>query len=299
MYSQIAANKRKTWLLLFVFILLAFITAYSAGLYYGDFTITIGITIGAFIYALFGYFSSAKVALSLSGAKAISKQDNPRVYRMVENLTIAAGMPMPKVYIVNDPAPNAFATGRNPENSHIAFTTGILDILDDGELQGVAAHELSHVQNYDIRVMSTVMVLVVVIGLISDIFLRMMWFGGGRNRDDNGGNAFALLGIVAMILAPIVASLIKLAVSRRREYLADASGALMTRYPDGLASALAKISSSSRPMKRANTSTAHLFLDNPMESAKKGESLSFAGLFSTHPPMKERIKRLNEMGSQL
>jgi len=299
MYSQIAANKRKTWLLIFVFILVAFATAYFAGLYYGDFTITIGITIGAFIYAVFGYFSSAKVALSLSGAKPISKTDNPRVYRMVENLVISVGMPMPKIYIIDDPAPNAFATGRNPENSHIAFTTGILEILDDKELQGVAAHELSHVQNYDIRVMSTVMVLVVVIGLISDIFLRMMWFGGGRNRDDNGGNAFALLGIVAMILAPVVAGLIKMAVSRRREYLADASGALMTRYPDGLASALAKISVNSRPMKRANTSTAHLFLDNPKESSKKGESLSFSGLFSTHPPIAERIKRLGEMGSQL
>ena len=276
-------------------------TAYFAGLYYGDFTITIAVTIGALLYALIGYFSSAKVALSLSGAKPISKKDNPRVYRMVENLSITAGMPMPKVYIVPDPAPNAFATGRDPEHSHIAFTAGILELLDDQELEGVAAHELSHVQNYDIRVMSTVMVLVVVIGLISDIFLRMMWFGGGRrnNNDNGGGGIMALLGIVALILAPIVAALIKMAISRKREYLADASGVLMTRYPDGLASALAKIGAHSKPMKRANSSTAHLFLDNPLEGKDKAHSRSFSGLFSTHPPMKDRIQRLQKMGTEL
>ena len=297
MYSQIAANKRRTWFLLFVFVLLAVATAYFAGLYWGDFTITIGVTVGAFIYAIIGYFSSAKVALSLSGAQPIEKRDNPRVYRTVENLAIAAGMPMPKVYIINDPAPNAFATGRDPDHSHVAFTTGILDILDDSELEGVAAHELSHIQNYDIRVMSTVMVLVVVIGLISDIFIRMMWFGG-RDRD-NGGNALAIVGIIALILAPIIAGLIKMAVSRRREYLADASGALMTRYPQGLASALAKLAHDKRPMQSARSSTAHLFIENPMEGAQDDESLSFAGMFSTHPPMKDRIEKLNKMSTEL
>jgi len=298
MYSQIAANKRKTWLLIFVFVLIAVLIAYIAGLYFSDWTITIGVIIGSIIYAIVGYFSSAGVALALSGAKPITKQDNPRVYRIVENLSIAAGMPMPKVYIIDDPAPNAFATGRNPQNSHVAFTSGILDLLSDTELEGVAAHELSHVQNYDIRVMSTVMVLVVVIGLLSDIFLRMMWFGG-RDRENNSGGIVAILGIIALILAPLVASLVKLAISRKREFLADASGALLTRYPDGLASALDKIGRYSKPMQHTHSSTAHLFLDNPMDSAKEEESLSFAGLFSTHPPIKERIARLRQMENEL
>ena len=298
MYSQIAANKRKTWFLLFIFILIAIGLAYFVGFYYQNFTITIGVIIGSLIYAIIGYFSSAKIALSLSGAKPIEKKDNPLVYRTVENLSIAAGMPMPKVYIIDDKAPNAFATGRDPNNSHIAFTTGILDLLDDSELEGVAAHELSHVQNYDIRVMSTVMVLVVVIGLISDIFLRVTLFGG-RDRDNNGGGILAILGIVALVITPIIATIIKLAISRKREYLADASGALMTRYPDGLANALDKIGRYSKPMDKAHSSTAHLFLDNPMESAKNEESLSFAGLFSTHPPMKDRIARLKNMGTEL
>lgn len=296
MYSQIAANKRKTWLLLIVFIFIAAGVAYLAGLYFQDFAITIGVVIGSLIYAVIGYFSSAGVALALSGAKQITKKDNPRVYRIVENLSIAAGMQMPKVYIVEDPAPNAFATGRDPEHSHVAFTTGILDLLTDSELEGVAAHELSHVQNYDIRVMSTVMVLVVVIGLLSDIFLRMMWFGG-RDRE-NGGGIVTVLSIIALILAPLVATLIKMAISRKREFLADASGVLMTRYPDGLASALDKIGRYSRPMQKAHSSTAHLFLDNPMDSAKDEESLSFASLFSTHPPIKDRIARLKQMEHQ-
>jgi len=296
-YSQIAANKRKTWILIIVFLLIAAGVAYLAGMYFGDFTITIGVVIGSLIYALIGYFSSAGVALALSGAKPITKKDNPRVYRIVENLSIAAGMDMPKVYVIEDPAPNAFATGRNPQNSHVAFTTGILDLLDDSELEGVAAHELSHVQNYDIRVMSTVMVLVVVIGLISDIFLRMMWFGG-RDRE-SGNGIMAILGIVALVLAPLIATVIKLAISRKREFLADASGALMTRYPDGLANALEKIARYSRPMQKAHSSTAHLFLDNPMDSAKDEESLSFAGLFSSHPPIKERVAKLKQMGHEL
>lgn len=295
MYNQIAANKRKTWLLLFVFIVFGVGVAYIAGLYFQDWTITIGVTVGAFIYAIIGYFSSAKVALSLSGAKPITQKDNPELYRIVENLAITAGLPMPMVYIIDDPAPNAFATGRDPAHSHVAFTSGLLAILENEELEGVAAHELSHVQNYDIRVMSTVMVLVVVIGLLSDIFLRMMWFGGRRDNE-GGGGIMAILGIVALVLAPIVAALIQLAISRRREYLADASGSLLTRYPEGLASALAKIGKYSKPMQHAHSSTSHLFFDNPMEGANEGESLSFSRLFSTHPPIEDRIKKLQEIG---
>jgi heat shock protein HtpX len=291
-YSEIAANKRKTVFLLAGFLVLIATLAYFAGVYYGDFTITIGALIGSFFYALFSYFGSARAALAFNGAKEIQKQDNPRLWRTVENLAITEGMPMPKVYIMEDAALNAFATGRDPKHSSVAITTGLLSALDDNELQGVMAHELAHIKNYDIRVSIVVFGLVSVISIFADIFLRMSLFGDRRNNRE-GGNVLLILGILAMILAPIVAALIQSAISRKREYLADASGALTTRYPEGLASALEKIKIGGSATKRQNTSTAHLFFANPL----RGKSMM--SLFSTHPPVDERIAKLRGMGSKL
>jgi heat shock protein HtpX len=248
--------------------------------------LTIGFFIGSIIYALITYYGGAKLATAVNGAKEIEKRDNPRLYRIVENLAITEGMPMPKVYIMEDPALNAFATGRDPKHAIVCATTGILDALDDNELEGVMAHELGHVKNYDIRVSMFAFGLVSVVALIADLILHFTFFSDNDNRHP----AIYLLGIVAALVAPIAASFIQLAISRRREYLADATGALTTRYPEGLASALEKISQQGSATRRANSSTAHLFFANPL----KGGSL--AGLFSTHPPIEERIKRLRNMG---
>jgi heat shock protein HtpX len=293
MYSQITANKRKTWLLILVVVSLivglSAVYGYIQGLDIGA-TIIVG-TLIASIHALFSYFFADKVALSVTGAKPISKQQAPELWNLVENLCIANGQPVPKIYIIEDDSPNAFATGRNPDQASIAFTTGILKLLNKQELEGVAAHELSHVKNYDIRVMTVVVVLVGAIMLLADVMLRTMHFGG--NRKNERGNSLALLaiiGIVLAILSPLFAQLIKLAVSRSREYLADASGALLTRYPEGLAQALEKISAASKPMQKTSHATAHLFIANPF--GKQG----FSQLLSTHPPAAERIRRLRTMG---
>jgi heat shock protein HtpX len=291
MYSAIAANKRKTILIMAVFLIIIGALGWVMSYLYGDITIFYLSLIFSGVYALFQYFLAAKLALAMNGAREITKRDNPRFYRIVENLTIATGMPMPKVYIIDDPAPNAFATGRDPQHAVVAATTGLLDIMNDTELEGVMAHELGHVQNYDIRVMMIVFGLVSAIGLISDILLRMMWFGGD-NRD-NRSPIFLVLGIVAALLAPLVALLVQMAVSRRREYLADSTGALTTRYPEGLASALEKIRDHGSSLRRQNSSTAHLFIANPL----KGQAI--AKLFSTHPPVEDRIARLRAMGNQL
>jgi heat shock protein HtpX len=228
------------------------------------------------------------MALAVNRAQEIQKRDNPRLWRTVENLAITDGLPMPRVFIMNDPAPNAFATGRDPKSAVVCVTSGLLDIMNDQELQGVLAHEMGHIKNYDIRVSMVAFALTAVISLLADIMLRMVWFSDD-NRNNNG--IFMLLGIVAAILAPIVALMIQMAISRQREYLADATGALTTRYPEGLASALAKIGKHGSAVKHQNTATAHLFFANPL----KGGSL--AGLFSTHPPIEDRIKRLQSMGT--
>lgn len=288
-YSEITANKRKTVLIMMSFFGLVGLVSWIFANYVGNQSILPFVILGAGLYAIFTYFAGAKMALALNGAKQIVKKDNPRLWRIVENLAITDGLPMPKVYIIEDPAPNAFATGRDPEHSAVAVTSGLLDIMEDDELQGVMAHELGHVKNYDIRVTMIVFALVVVIGIMSDIMLRIRWFGGGDD-DSNSSPLFVLFGIVAALLAPFVASLIQLAISRKREYLADATGALTTRYPEGLAKALEKIKQSGSSLKRQNPSSAHLFFANPL---KKG---SFSGLFSTHPPIDERIARLKEMG---
>lgn len=293
MYSEITANKRKTWLIMAIFAVIIGLLGWIAGNAYNSPSILYLALIFGGVYALIQYFAAAKLALAMNGAHEISKRDNPRLYRVVENLSIATGMPMPKVYVMDDAAPNAFATGRDPQHAVVAATTGLIDIMDDTELEAVIAHEMGHVKNYDIRVMMIVFGLVSAIGIIADIMLRMMWF---RDDDDGPSNPlFMILAIVAALLAPFVALLVQLAVSRRREYLADSTGAMTTRYPEGLARALEKIRDHGSSMKRQNTATAHLFFANPLK-AKKG---SFSALFSTHPPIEDRIARLRQMGNHL
>jgi len=250
-----------------------------------------GILYFAVIFSLamnfFSYWQSDKIALATNGAKQIIKEQNPELWNVVENLSITAGLPMPKLYVINDLAPNAFATGRDKEHAAVAVTTGLLSVLDRTELEGVIAHELSHIGNLDILLQTIVVVLVGFIALLSDIFLRSIFWRG--DRDNKAGVWLILIGVVLAILSPIVATLIQLAISRKREFLADASGALLTRYPEGLASALEKISMNDRPLKRANNATAHLFIANPF--GKKG-SLGLRRLFMTHPPIAERVKAL-------
>jgi len=253
----------------------------------GDTSIAYWVIGVAAIYALIQYFAASKLALAVNGAKEIQKRDNPRLYRIVENLTISTGMPMPKVYLIEDPAPNAFATGRDPRHAVVAATTGILEVMNDRELEAVMAHEISHVRNYDIRVSMIAFGLVSAIALLSDIALRMMFFSGDRR--DSGSNPIVLIiGIVLIILAPIIAMMVQMAVSRQREYLADASGVMATRDSEGLASALEKLQHFGRPMQRQNSASAHLFFANPLKAS------GFTKLFSTHPPLEERIARLRK-----
>ncbi|HSW81741.1 MAG TPA: M48 family metalloprotease, partial [Candidatus Saccharimonas sp.] len=263
MYSAIAANKRNTIVIMAIFVVIIGALGWILSNMYGDTTFLYLALVVAGVYALIQYFLAAKLALAVNGAHEVQKNDNPRLYRAVENLTIATGMPMPKVYIMDDPAPNAFATGRDPSHAVVAVTSGLLTIMDDTELQAVLAHELGHVQNYDIRVMMIVFGLVSAIGFIADMMLRMMWWGGNDREERNP--TFVVLGLVAAILAPFVALLVQLAVSRQREYLADSTSAMTTRYPQGLISALQKIEHTGSTMRHQNTSTAHLFFANPLK----------------------------------
>lgn len=287
MYSNIAANKRKTFYIFFFFIVLIGALGWLVSEFLGHPIITPFVLGFALIYALITYYSGSKMALAVNGAQEIQKRDNPRYYRIVENLAIANGMPMPKVYIMNDPAPNAFATGRDPKHAAVCATTGILEIMSDDELEGVMAHELGHIKNYDIRVTMYAFALVSVVSILADTILHMTIFS---DRDERSPYEY-IFAIAAIVIAPIAASMIQLAISRRREYLADATGALTTRYPEGLASALEKISQYGSGLQKPNASTAHLFFANPL---KRG---SVAGLFSTHPPIEERVRILREMGS--
>ncbi len=301
MYNQIDSNRRKTSLLIVIFVVFIIFIGWAIGRIYPEYGYSplFFAAIVSGIMTLVSYFSGDKIALSVAGAKGpIANNDNPYVYRMVENLAITAGVAMPKIYIIPDRAMNAFATGRDPEHSSIALTQGIIEGLQNEELEGVIAHELSHVKNYDIRLMMIVVVLVGAIAILSDFFLRFRWGWGGRRRasENNGGGPIGailvIVGIVLIILSPIIAELIKLAISRKREFLADASGSLLTRYPEGLARALEKISADSRPLARANTATAHLYIANPF-GAKAASG--FKNLFSTHPAVTERIKELRKM----
>ena len=291
MYSAIARNKRNTIFIMMIFIIVIWGLGYLMSVYYGSTGIMWGVLVGATIYAVIQYFIAAKMALAMNGAKEIQKSDNPRLYRIVENLAITNGMPMPKVYIVEDSAPNAFATGRDPDHAHVAATTGILEIMDDRELNAVMAHEMGHVKNYDIRVMMIVFGLVSIIGILADMLVRVIWFSGGDARE-RGGPWIIVLGIAAAIITPLVSMIIQAAVSRQREYLADATGALTTRDPEALASALEKLGSVGTATRRQNTSTAHLFFANPLKGG-------IAKLFSTHPPLEERASRLRNMLSSM
>ncbi|MEK7632848.1 MAG: M48 family metallopeptidase [Patescibacteria group bacterium] len=296
MYSDISSNKRRTWVLIAIMSVIVIGLSWFIGMLYGldiESSIILG-TMIATIYSLISYYGSASIALSVSGAKPIVKAQAPDLYNVVENLCIANGQKTPEIYIIDDASPNAFATGRDPEHASIAFTTGILALLTREELEGVAAHELSHVKNYDIRVMTIVVVLVGLISLIADILIHVR-IGKNDNKGGNIGLILMIVGIVLAILSPLFAQLIQLAISRSREYLADASGALLTRYPEGLASALTKIEAHGVPMKNANHATAHLFLSNPFGAKKESRSW-FANMFSTHPPMHDRITRLRNMG---
>lgn len=299
-WDQVSGNVFKTWLIMFFFSIFTVGVIYviAMGFGYGSvggLSLTGFALIMAGVMNFFSYYYSDKIVLAISGAKLVKHDENKELYHMVENLCIAAGLPVPKIYTINDTATNAFATGRDPRHAAIAFTTGILQKLNKTELEGVTAHELSHVGNRDTLLMSVVSILVGTIALLSDFFMRSMWFGG-RDRD-NKNTLFIVIALVAAILAPIIAMLIQLAVSRRRELLADASAVLLTRYPEGLASALQKISGDKEALEVANRGTAHLYIINPL----KGNEAAgwFAGLFNTHPPIAARIKALREMEGKI
>ena len=302
-YAAISKNKRESWVLIFFYLLIISALGYVFAEVYAEPGILYFAVFFSLFTALISYYFSDSITLSVSRAYEVNRTTAPEYYRIVENLTIAAGLPMPRVYIMNDPSPNAFATGRDPKHAVVCATTGILQKLDKTELEGVIAHELSHVGNYDIRLMTLVVVLVGTVTMLADSFLRFGIFGFGSrrrsNNNDGGGQIMAILAIVGLVLAvlsPIIATLIKLAVSRQREYLADASGALLTRYPEGLASALEKISDDREPVHYANNATAHLYFTNPFK-ADSGKATGgwFAHLFDTHPPIQERIDRLRKM----
>ena len=294
LYTQVAANRTKTWLFLLVYIGLILVLGYVISLYYGSYSILEIAGVIAIVQGLVSFWFSDSIALIAARAIPLDKQAYPQVYKLVENLSITAGLTMPRLYLLQDSAMNAFATGRDAKHAAIAVTQGLLDRLKENELQGVLAHELSHVGNEDIRLSSMVMVMAGLIALTSDFFLRSMWWGGGRSRSDNNNNndgsgpLLLIVGILLAVLAPLAATLIQLAISRRREYMADASGVLLTRYPEGLISALQKIGGDEEPLEAANRGTAHMYFANPLRG------VSFAKLFDTHPPIADRIKALQQ-----
>jgi len=292
-YTQADANIRKTWILVSLFFIFIIGLGWILSYVFDDQAILIYAVIFSLVMNFASFWYSDKMVLSMTRAQPIAKQDNPELYRIVENLCITAGLPLPKIYIIPEQQPNAFATGRNAQHAALAVTRGLLEKLNKQELEGVISHELSHIGNKDMLLMTVVVMLVGSVSLLSNWLMRSMWFGGIRRRDNRGGGQIgailALLGIVLALLSPIIALLIQMAISRKREFLADASGALLTRYPEGLASALEKISVDLTPMKTASTSTAHLYIANPLRG--KG----FSSLFLTHPPIEQRIKALKEM----
>lgn len=293
MYSAIARNKRNTWFILGAFIVLLAAIGLLAGWLAGNnWWITAFILIFAAGYATFQYFFADREAIAMSGAVAVTQEDAPRFYRLVENLCITTGTPMPTLYVVQDAAPNAFAMGRTPDKASITVTTGLFELMTDRELEGVLGHELGHIRNYDIRVSLIVFGLVVAVGVLADLMMRVAFFGGARRSSGNGQAQVLLLvfGLVAAIVAPLLAGAVQAAISRQREYLADATSAMTTRDPEGLASALGKLAEHGRPLQRANTSMAHLWIADPLKPK------ALARMFATHPPLPERIERLHAMG---
>lgn len=298
LYTHIDSNIRKTWLLFTVFLIVVIGLGWVFS-YVFESQIILFVAVGfSFFMSFFSYWYSDKIVLAISRAKPLRKSNNPELYNIVENLCITAGLPMPRIYVVNEQAPNAFATGRNSEKAVVVVTHGLLERLNRSELEGVIAHELSHIGNRDILLSTVVVVLVGSIVMLSDMFLRWtIWGGRGRRRDSHGGDGriqaiMMLVGLLAAILSPIIAKLIQLAISRKREFLADASGALLTRYPEGLAGALEKIAQDSTPLKVANKATAHMYIISPL---KGKQAKGIAKFFLTHPPVGERVKRLRSM----
>ena len=291
LYTQQSSNIRKTWLLMTVFLVLVIAIGYGVSWYLENpiiIYIAVAFALGMNFYS---YWYSDKLVLRMTNAVPADPATHRDLINIVENLSITAGLPMPRVYVVNDPAPNAFATGRNPENAVVAATTGLLAMLDRNEIEGVMAHEMAHVGNRDMLVMTVAVVLAGFIAILADFLMRSMFFGGGRDRHP----AFLIVAIAGIILAPIAAQLIQMAVSRKREYVADATGALLTRYPEGLASALEKISGANIPMQKASHATAHLFISDPFGGEKKSFLQKIGGLFQTHPPAQVRIAKLRNM----
>lgn len=284
MYSAINSNKRNTVLIMALFIGIIGAFGWAFSYYYGNVSMLPWIIAVAAIYALVQYFLAGKLATAMTGAVEIQKSDNPRLWRIVENLSITTGMPMPKVYIINDPAPNAFATGRDPNHAIVGATTGILDVMTDRELTAVMAHEMGHVKNYDIRVSTIAFGLASVIGILADFAMRMMFFGGDNRNNTNP--IVLVIGIVVIVIAPVLAALVQMGVSRQREYLADATGAHTTRDPEALADALEKLAVYGKPMQKQSSSTANLFISNPLNTGFVSK------LFSSHPPLEDRIARL-------
>jgi len=299
-YTQIDSNKRRSFALLATFLVFIILIGWIFSRIFDSPAILIVAVFYSIVQALVGYYAGDKITLAMSGAKKINKEDNPTLYNIVENLTISVGLPMPNIYIIDDTAPNAFATGRDPHHASIAVTIGIMQKLQKNEIEGVIAHELSHIKNYDIRILTLTVILVGLISLLSDWFLRFTFWGRG-DRNEGGGQwqlILLILGIILAILSPIIATLIKLAISRKREFLADADGALMTRYPDGLASALEKISADTEPLEVANKATAHLYIANPLKEHQGKDARGwFANMFETHPPIEERISKLRQMAA--
>lgn len=289
MYTAINRNKRNTVIIMALFVFIIGIIGSIISYFYNDMSISIYVVLIALVYAVIQYFIADSLTILITGAEEIQKADSPRFYRIVENIAITNGQPMPRVYIINDNVPNAFATGRDPNHAIVAATAGLIGIMDDSELEAVMAHEMGHVKNYDIRVSMITFGLVSAIGFISDIFLRTMF--RGRNRDSNSSPIFMVLGVIAIILAPIIAVVVQMAVSRQREYLADASSAMTTRNPDAMIRALEKLKTYGGAMKKRSSATSHMFFADPIQDPLVSK------LFSTHPPIDERIKRLKESGT--
>lgn len=297
LYTLAEKNVRKTWLLMSVFLILIIGLGWLFSYLLNDFIFLVIAFIVAIIQSILSYWYSDKIVLMMVRAKPIEKKDNPELYRIVENLCMTAGLPLPKIYILNENQPNAFATGRDEKHAIVAVTRGLLEKLDRTELEGVIAHELSHIGDKDMLLQTVVVVLVGIIAIVSNFFLRISFWGRPRreegSREDRSAAIFAIFGIIAAILAPIVATLIQLAISRKREFLADATGALLTRYPEGLARALEKISRDTNPLRVANNSTAHLYIVSPFRGKEAKSWLT--KLFSTHPPIEERIAALRQL----
>lgn len=294
LYTHQGSNVRKTWFLMMWFFVIIVGIGYVVSTIYGNPAIMYIAIIFSLLMNVGSYWYSDKLVLRMTGAVPADPSSHRELINVVENLSITAGLPMPRVYVVEDPAPNAFATGRNPEHAVVCATTGLLQLLNRTELEGVMAHELAHVGNRDMLVSTVAVVLAGFVAIVADLLMRSMMWGGG-DRDSKAGVVFLILGFVGILLAPIAAQLIQMAISRKREYLADVSGALLTRYPEGLASALEKIAASPRPMMRANNATAHLFIADPFGNDKRTIGQKISGLFQTHPPAADRIRILREM----